>query len=192
MGCIGSLLDDDGEGGGGLRGVDPGVMMALGVAGWLGAGVAGVAPGGRVGWAGVVAGVRATEAYDRGGLPGWAVGVMRVGVVGVGGVATGIGGGSCGSVGAAGVDGGSSLGRLASDRVGVGGLSGALGASGSGRNCMGGASSVWRGVYRRRKRRFRVVRRPDPSVLTEYWWYCMTSTTVPVLSHLVGWRPVWF
>ena len=85
MGCIGSLLDDDGEGGGGLRGVDPGVMMALGVAGWLGAGVAGVAPGGRVGWAGVVAGVRATEAYDRGGLPGWAVGVMRAGVVGVGG-----------------------------------------------------------------------------------------------------------
>ena len=97
MGCIGSLLDDDGEGGGGLRGVDPGVMMALGVAGWLGAGVAGVAPGGRVGWAGVVAGVRATEAYDRGGLPGWAVAVMRAGVVGVGGVATGIGGGSCGS-----------------------------------------------------------------------------------------------
>ena len=191
-GGICSLLNDDGEGGGGLRGDDLGGMMALGAAGRLGAGVADVAPGERVGWAGVAAGVRATEAYDRGGLPGWAIGVLRAGVVSGGGAATGIGGGSCGSVGAAGVEDGSSWGRLASDGMGVGGLSGALGASGSGKNGMGGASSVWRGVYRRRKRRFRVVRRPDPSVLMEYWWYCRTSTTVPVLSHLVGWRPVWF
>ena len=135
-------------------------------------------------------------------MPGWAIGVMGAGVVSVGG-----GGRLPGSVvaraGAAGVDGGSSWGRLASDRMGVCGLSGALGASvcglsgalgasDSGRNGMGVVSSVWRGVYRRRKRRFHVVRRPDPSVLTEYWWYYRTSTTVPVLSHLVGWCPVWY
>ena len=93
--------------------------------------------------------------------------------------------------GAAGVDGGSSWGRLASDRMGVCGLSGALGASvcglsgalgasDSGRNGMGVVSSVWRGVYRRRKRRFRVVRRPDPSVLTELQDFNHSAQLVPL------------
>ena len=181
-GGICSLLNDGGEGGGGLLGDDPGEMMVLGAAGRLGAGVVDVAPGEWVGWAGNAAGVRVAEAYDRRGLPGWFLGVLRAGVVGGGEASTGIGGGSCGSVGAAVVEGGSSWGCLASDGMGVGGLSGALGASGSGKDGM-----VWRGVYRRRKQLFRVVRQPDPSVLMEYWWYCRTSTTVPVLSHLVGW-----
>ena len=57
---------------------------------------------------------------------------------------------------------------------------------------MGGRSSEGWGVYRRRYRLFLVVKRPEPSVLTPYWWYCRTSTTIPVLSHLVGWRPAWF
>ena len=113
-------------------------------------------------------------------------------MAGGGGMASGTGVGSRGSVGASGTCGGPRLGCRSSGGMGVGSLSGGLGASGSGKNGGGGTSSVWRGVYRRRKRRFLVVRRPDPSVLTEYWWYCSTSTTVPVLSHLVGWRPVWF
>ena len=49
---------------------------------------------------------------------------------------------------------------------------------------------VRNGSYFRRKRRFLVVSRPEPSVRTEYWWYCSTSTTVPDLFHFVGWRPV--
>ena len=57
---------------------------------------------------------------------------------------------------------------------------------------MGCRSSEGWGVYRRRYRLFLVVKRPEPSVLTPYWWYCKTSTTIPDLSHLVGWRPVWF
>ena len=161
-------------------------MRVLGAPGQLGAGVADAAPGGRAGWAGVMAGVRATEAYDRGGLPGWAIRVLRAGVAGGGGMASGTGVGSRGSVGASGTCGGPRLGWRSSGGMGVGSLSGGLGASGSGKNGSGGTSLVWRGVYRRRKRRFLVVRRPDPSVLTEYWWYCRTSTTVPVLSHLVG------
>ena len=32
----------------------------------------------------------------------------------------------------------------------------------------------------------------DPSTLTAYWSNCLTSMTVPVLSHLSGCRPVWF
>ena len=134
--------------------------MALGAAEWLGVGVVDVVPGGGggggVGWGGVAASVQATEAYDQGGLPGWAIGVMGAGVVSVGGAATGISGGSCGGTGAAGVDGSSSWGRLASDRMGVCGLSGALGASACGlsgalgasdseRNGMGVVSSMWRG-----------------------------------------------
>ena len=36
---------------------------------------------------------------------------------------------------------------------------------------------------------FRVVILPEPSVLTTYWLYCLTSITVPVLSHLIGCGP---
>ena len=171
-GGICSLLTVGGEGGGGLLGDDPGEMMVLGAAGRLGAGVVDVAPGEQVGWAGNAAGVRVVEAYDRIGLPGWVLGVLRAGVVGGGGASTGIGGGLCGSVGAAVVEGGSSWGRLASDGMGVGGLSGTLGASGSGKDGTGGGSSVWRGVYRRRKRRFLVVRRPDPMECLQDFDHC--------------------
>ena len=38
----------------------------------------------------------------------------------------------------------------------------------------------------------RKVTRPEPSTLTTYWSNWRTSTTIPVLSHLVGWGPVWF
>ena len=48
------------------------------------------------------------------------------------------------------------------------------------------------GVNFRRKRRLRSVMRPDLSTLTWYWSCCLTSTTVPVRSHLFGCCPVWF
>ena len=32
----------------------------------------------------------------------------------------------------------------------------------------------------------------ESAVRTAYRWYCSTSTTVPDLSHFVGWRPVCF
>ena len=38
----------------------------------------------------------------------------------------------------------------------------------------------------------RVDIRPEPSILTTYWSYCLTSIIVPVLSHFVGWAPIWF
>ena len=99
------MQNDDGEMGGGG---DPGGMIALGATWRLGTGVADVAPGELVGWVGVSGGVRATEAYDRGGLPGGAIAVLQAGVVGVGGAAAWIGGDSRRSVGVAGVGGGSS------------------------------------------------------------------------------------
>ena len=37
-----------------------------------------------------------------------------------------------------------------------------------------------------RKRRLRVVKRPDPETLTTFWSYFEISTTVPALSHLRG------
>ena len=55
----------------------------------------------------------------------------------------------------------------------------------------GGSGEVI-GVNFRRKRRLRSVTRPDPSTLTWYWSCCLTSTTVPVWSHLFGSCPVWF
>ena len=33
---------------------------------------------------------------------------------------------------------------------------------------------------------------PEPSILILYWSYCITSTTVPDLSHFKGWGPCWF
>ena len=39
---------------------------------------------------------------------------------------------------------------------------------------------------------FLKVGRLDPSTLTTYWSYCLTSTTVPVLSHFLGFGPTWF
>lgn len=48
------------------------------------------------------------------------------------------------------------------------------------------------GLYLRRKRLFRSVTRPAPSTLTLYWSCGRASTTMPVLSHLVGCGPVWF
>ena len=108
--------------------------------------------GRRVGLVGVAAGVRAAEAYHRGGLPGWAITKVRGGIVSVGGgggAATGICGGLCEScrhgrwselglpsVRSYGGGGGCSLsGALGAS---VCSLSGVLGASGSGRNGMGG------------------------------------------------------
>ena len=57
--------------------------------------------------------------------------------------------------------------------------------------CRGGSGEVI-GVNFRRKRRLRSVTRPDPSTLIWYWSCCLTSTTVPVRSHLFGCCPVWF
>ena len=39
---------------------------------------------------------------------------------------------------------------------------------------------------------FRSVIWPEPSILTTYWSCRRTSTILPVLSHLLGWCPVWF
>ena len=47
----------------------------------------------------------------------------------------------------------------------------------------GGSGQVI-GVNFRWKRRLRSVTRPDPSTLIWYWSCCLTSTTVPVRSHL--------
>ena len=44
----------------------------------------------------------------------------------------------------------------------------------------------------RRKRRLRLIRRPDPPILIAYWSNPRVSTTVPTLYHLRGWLPVWF
>ena len=48
------------------------------------------------------------------------------------------------------------------------------------------------GIYFLRNLRFLSVTRPDPSIRTMYWSYCLTSTIMPVLSHFVGFGPVWF
>ena len=45
------------------------------------------------------------------------------------------------------------------------------------------------GVNFRRKHQLRSVTRPDTSTLTWYWSCCLTSTTVPVWSHLFGCGP---
>ena len=73
------------------------------------------------------------------------------------------------------------------------------GGGGVGAILMPRSTSIGRGgsgevidVNFRRKRRLRSVTRPDPSTLTWYWSCCLTSTTVPVRSHLFGCCPVWF
>ena len=43
----------------------------------------------------------------------------------------------------------------------------------------------------RKNLRLRTVIRPDPFTRTTCWSNWRTSTTLPVLSHLVGWRPIW-
>ena len=42
------------------------------------------------------------------------------------------------------------------------------------------------GVYLRRNLRFLRVALPDPSTLTIYWLYCLTSMITPDLSHFFG------
>jgi len=39
---------------------------------------------------------------------------------------------------------------------------------------------------------FLSVSLPDPSTLTTYWSWSLSSTTTPVMSHLDGWLPTWF
>jgi hypothetical protein len=46
------------------------------------------------------------------------------------------------------------------------------------------------GMYLRRNFRFLRVTRPEPSTRIMYWSYCLTSTTTPVRSHLVGLGPL--
>ena len=46
------------------------------------------------------------------------------------------------------------------------------------------------GLNALRKRRFRLVILPEPSTLTRYWSCSHTSTTEPVLYHLLGSLPV--
>ena len=58
--------------------------------------------------------------------------------------------------------------RFGSGVVWLGNTAGGWGALGSGKCGIGGTSSVLWGEYRRRKRRFLVVRRPDPSVRMLY------------------------
>ena len=48
------------------------------------------------------------------------------------------------------------------------------------------------GVNVRRNRLFRRVTRPEASLRTTYWSNWRTSSMMPVLSHWVGWGPVWF
>ena len=43
---------------------------------------------------------------------------------------------------------------------------------------------VWGGAANlRRNLRFCSVTRPEPDTLIQYWSYCFTSVTIPVLSH---------
>ena len=58
--------------------------------------------------------------------------------------------------------------QLGSGVVWLGNVAGGWGALGSGKCGISGTSSVLWGEYRRRKRRFLVVRRPDPSVRMLY------------------------
>lgn len=62
-----------------------------------------------------------------------------------------------------------------------GGLLGCMRSSRN-RRCGGAA---WTGRYLRNLR-FLMVILPDPSIRIRYWANCLTSTTVPVLSHRVG------
>ena len=56
--------------------------------------------------------------------------------------------------------------------------------------CIGARGTT--GVNFLRNRLFRKVTRPEPSTRMTYWSNCLTSMTTPVLSHFIGWGPVWF
>ena len=49
------------------------------------------------------------------------------------------------------------------------------------------AAGCWCGVYLLGNFLFLRETLPEPSIFTRYWWYCLTSITVPVRSHLLGW-----
>ena len=49
-----------------------------------------------------------------------------------------------------------------------------------------------KGTYFLRNFLFLTVTLPDPSTFTTYWSNCLTSITLPVLSHLRAWGPTWF
>ena len=123
-----------------------------------------------VGWGGVVC-----VGGGGGAHPSW-LGLVRSGQLS--GLPDGGGGGSSASGG-----------------LGLGGLPG-LGVSrlrcrrSSLMVCRGGL--VCTGMYFLRNFRFRVVILPEPSTRTTYWSNWRTSITMPVLSHLVGYGPVWF
>lgn len=77
--------------------------------------------------------------------------------------------------------------------IGGAGASVVLGSVGSGLGMVAMSSKidlravgVFAGVNLLRNCLFRWVRRPEPSIRTWYWWNCLTSTIVPVRSHLVG------
>ena len=55
-----------------------------------------------------------------------------------------------------------------------------------------GGGLAWTGTYLRRNLRFLSVILPEPSTRVMYWSNCFTSVMTPVLSHRVGWGPVWF
>ena len=101
----------------------------------------------------------------------------------VGGATTGGRGGGSGTIAAGGW---------------VGGFMGIAGADGGGcdgnavRGSWMGTGGLHTGVYFRRNLRLRNVTLPDPSTLMTYWSNCLTSMTRPVLSHFLGWGPVWF
>lgn len=56
----------------------------------------------------------------------------------------------------------------------------------------GGGGLVCTGKYFSRNLWLRVVILPEPSTRTTYWSNWRTSITTPVLSHFVGYGPVWF
>ena len=58
--------------------------------------------------------------------------------------------------------------------------------------CVESSIATVGGVNLRKKRLFLSDKRPDPSTLTQYWSWSLSSTTVPDLSHLVGCGPCWF
>ena len=55
-----------------------------------------------------------------------------------------------------------------------------------------GAGLGYTGMYFLRNFQLRSVTLPEPSMRITYWSYWQTSITRPVLSHFLGWSPVWF
>ena len=50
---------------------------------------------------------------------------------------------------------------------------------------------AWTGTYLLRNLRLQRLILPDPSTHTTYWSNWQTSMMMPVLSHLLGYEPVW-